>query len=100
MASHLVVLRCRFRFLILFFCSPDIIGQESGTRAFKKVSPAPRAAGNTHIKGVLFSVLQPRNDFFGRSDEAESTREIIGSAKRKNSQRNARINQATGHLRY
>ena len=80
----------------MFFCDPDVIGQETGTRAFEKVSRAPRSAGNTDIKGVLFPVFQPRHEFFGRSDEAESTRKIIGSAKRKNGQRNARINQSAG----
>src|SRR5205807_8026901 len=98
MARHLVVFRRRFRFFVLFFRSPNVIGQETGTCTFKKISRAPRSASNTDIKGVLFSVFQPRNEFFGRSDEAESTREIIGGAKRKNGQWNARINQTAGDL--
>src|SRR5207248_11503106 len=96
MTSHLAVFRRRFRFFVFFLCSSNVIGQETGTRTFKKISRAPRSAGNTDIKRVLFSVLQPRDEFFGRNDEPESTSEIISSAKRKNTQRNARTKQPAG----
>src|SRR5882762_3466454 len=98
MARHLVVFRSRVRFLILFFCSSDVIGQETCTGAFKKISRAPWSSGNTNVKAVFFPAFQPRDEFLGLAHEAESAREVIGGAKRKNAQRNAAINQSAGDL--
>ena|SRR5438477_1575175 len=82
----------------MFFCRLDVIGQETPTSAFKEISRAPWPSGNTNVKAVFFAPFQPRNDFFGRTEEAESAREVIGSAKRKNAERNAGINQSAGDL--
>ena len=98
MARHLVVLRRRFRFFVLFLCSSDVIGQETGTSAFKKISRAPRPLGDANIETVFLPAFQPLNEFFGRSDEAESARQVIGRAEGQNAQGNAGINQSASDL--
>jgi hypothetical protein len=64
----------------------------------QKITFTPRAVCKSDVKRSLLSAFKSRNDFLGRSDEAECARQVIGRPKRENAQWNAAIDKPAGHL--
>src|SRR4029078_4655839 len=101
MACHLLFFGKFFSLPVLFLfflCSPDVICEQAAADAFKKMSFAPRANGKYHVKDLFLSPFESRDDFLGRSDKPERSREVIRCAQRKNAQRNAAIDKAESNL--
>ncbi len=101
MPRHLLFFGKLFNFSVafsLFSCGTDVICEQSAACTFKKISFAPRAAGESNVNGPFLSAVEPGNDFLGRGDKAKGARQIVGRAERKNAQWNAAIDEPAGDL--
>src|SRR5439155_17378911 len=96
MPSHFLLLGKLFDFLAFAFRGTDVIREQ--TAAFKKISCAPRASSHTDVEGASFSTFETRNDFFRRSDETETTSQIIGRTQWENAQWNAGVDESRGYF--
>ena len=70
-----------------------MIGEQTSTGAFENVALGSRQTGNADVECVILSVFETLNDFIDRVGEAESARQIIGRAKRKNTQWNSSVDE-------
>src|SRR5438128_10068388 len=101
MARHLLFLGKSFSFPVLFlffFCGTDVISKQSATNSFKKISFAPRTNRQSHVKDPFLSAFESRDDFLGRGDESQRSREIVGCAQGKGTQRNATIDETKSNF--
>ncbi len=85
-------------FLAFVFRGADVIREQPAAHSLEKIARAPRASSHTDVEGASFPAFETRNDFFRRSDETETARQIIGRAQRENAQWNAGVDESTGHF--
>src|SRR5207245_11647956 len=89
MPRHLLFFGKLFNFSVpfsFFSCGTDVICEQSAACTFKKISFAPRAAGESNVNGPFLSAVEPGHDFLRRCDKAKGARQIVGRAERKNAQ--------------
>src|SRR5437867_7726167 len=98
MPSHLLLLGKLFDFLAFVFRGTDVIREQAAAHRLEKIPRAPRASSHTDVEGASFPAFEARNDFFRRSEETESVRQIIGRTQRENAEWNAGVDESTGHL--
>jgi hypothetical protein len=98
MPSHLLLLGKLSDFLAFVFRGRDVIREQTAAHSFEKVPRAPRASSHTDVEGASFPAFEARNDFFRRSEETESARQIIGRTQRENAQWNAGVDESRGYF--
>lgn len=58
----------------------------------------PTASSQTDVESASFPAFEARNDFFRRSEETETARQIIGRTQRENAQWNAGVDESRGYF--